>query len=116
MALVGGRPYHFNCQFSEELDDYPDQFRLWPIPEDELADELEAWQMWAAWRDAHDSGLWPPPFPADPVPAALERVRHRRQRQPPPDAPTAIPEWRLDPNRRFSGRIPTHLVRWTFVG
>ena len=31
VALVDGKPNYFECQFSEELDDYPDQFRLWPI-------------------------------------------------------------------------------------
>jgi len=73
---VGDEPYYFDCLFSEELDDYSDRFCLWPVPEDELADELQAWRLWTAWRDEYDSGLWPPPFPGDPAPAALERVRH----------------------------------------
>lgn len=116
VTLVDGKPYYFECQFSEELDDYPDQFRLWPIAGDELEDELEVWHMWAAWRDKYDSGLQPGPFPGDPVPGALERALRRRQRQPPPQARMALPEWRLDRNRSFAGRIPAHIVRWTFVG
>lgn len=115
VALVHGKPYYFDCQFSEELDDYPEQFRLWSIAGDDLQDELDAWQMWAAWREKYDSGLRPGPFPADPAPQALERARLRRQRQPPPEARLAIPEWRLDRNRSFAGRIPVHMVRWTFV-
>jgi hypothetical protein len=116
VALVGGQPYYFDCQFSEELDDYPGQFRLWPVPDGELAVELEVWQMFADWRDEYDSGLRPPPFPGDLQSPALDRVLRRHQRQPPPDARVAIPEWRLDPDRSFAGRIPTHRVRWTFVG
>jgi hypothetical protein len=41
VTLLGGLPYCFECRFSEELDDYPDQFWLWPISGGELADELE---------------------------------------------------------------------------
>jgi len=115
VALVGGEPYYFDCQFSEELDDYPGQFRLWPISGDDLAGELEAWQAWAAWRDQYDSGRRPGPFPGDRDVAIMERARRRRQRQPPPDARTAIPEWRLDRNRSFAGRIPADMVRWVFV-
>jgi hypothetical protein len=115
VVLLSGQPYYFECRFSEELDDYPGQFRLWPIAEDELADELEAWQTWDAWRDEYDSGLRPGPFPGDRQTAALERALRRRQHQPPPGARTAIPEWRLDRDRSFAGRIPTHMARWTFV-
>jgi hypothetical protein len=63
VALVGGQPYYFDCEFSEELDEYPDTFRLWPISGDDLADELEIWEAFAAWRDQFDSGRRPGPFP-----------------------------------------------------
>lgn len=106
---------YFECRFSEELDDHPDQFRLWPIVGDELDDELEAWQMWVAWRDKYDSGLRRGPFPGDPVPGALERALRRRERPPLPGARMANLEWRLDRSRSFAGRIPVHMVRWTFV-
>ena len=41
IALVGGQSYYFDCQFSVELDDYAGQYRLWPVPGDELADEMQ---------------------------------------------------------------------------
>jgi hypothetical protein len=41
VALVHGQPYYFVCRFSEELDDYPDEFCLWPIAGDELEDETQ---------------------------------------------------------------------------
>ncbi len=104
-----------DCQFSEELDDYTGQYRLWPVPGDELADELEAWAIFTAWRDEHDSGLRPGPFPGVRQSAALDRVRRRRQREPSPDARTAIPEWRLDRDHSFAGRVPAHAARWIFV-
>jgi hypothetical protein len=116
VALMDGQYYYFDCEFSEELDDYPSEFRLWPISGDDLADQLEAWELFAAWRGRADSGLRPPPFPGVPRPAVLDRTRDYARRQPPPDARVAIPEWRLDCNRSFAGRVPGHLVRWTFVG
>lgn len=73
IALVGGQRYYFDCQFSEELDHYTGQFRLWPVPGGELADGLEAWQMSTAWRDEYDSGLQPGHFPGGRQSAALER-------------------------------------------
>jgi hypothetical protein len=43
VALMDGQYYYFDCEFSEELDDCPSEFRLWPISGDDLADQLEAW-------------------------------------------------------------------------
>lgn len=106
VALVLGEPYYFECQFSEELDDYPDQFRLWPIAGDELEDELEVWQLWAAWRDRRDSGLRPGPFPGDPVPAALERALRRRQRQPPKRRVWLAPSGALTGTARLPAASP----------
>jgi hypothetical protein len=88
VALIDGQPYNFECEFSEELDDYPGEY---------------------------DSGLRPPPFPGDLRLAVLNRIRDRAQRQPPPDARAAIPELRLDRNRSFAGRVPSHVARWRFI-
>jgi hypothetical protein len=30
VALIGGKPNFFDCRFSEELDDYPNQYQVWP--------------------------------------------------------------------------------------
>ncbi len=32
VALIGGKPHFFDCRFSEELDDYPDLYQVWPCP------------------------------------------------------------------------------------
>jgi hypothetical protein len=112
VALIGGEPHFFDCRFSEELDDYPDQYQVWPAQAWELADALEAWREFAAWRDLHDSGRRPPPFPGS---AAGKRVHERWHVGPPATARAAIPKWRLDRNRSFAGRVPQHKVRWTFL-
>jgi hypothetical protein len=83
VALVGGQPYYFDCEFSEELDEYPDTFRLWPISGDDLADELEIWEAFAAWRDQFDSGRRPGPFPR-----GSAHCRHRASTVPPAPATT----------------------------
>jgi hypothetical protein len=70
--------------------------------------------MRVAWRDERDPGIAAGSFPRHPVPAAPKRVLRRRQ--PPQEARTAIPEWRLDSNRSFVSRIPTDMLRWTVTG
>jgi len=99
---------------SDDLDDYPDQFRVWPVPDDELADELEVWQCFVQWRGQFDGGARPGPFPGQLRTEAFSRVQERRNLQPPESARAAIPAGRLDRNRSFAGRVPTHRDRWTF--
>ncbi|HUA41112.1 MAG TPA: hypothetical protein VMA32_06085 [Streptosporangiaceae bacterium] len=112
VALIGGKPHFFDCRFSEELDDYPDQYQVWPVRDRELADALEAWREFAQWRDQYDSGRRPPPLA---VSAARERVQERSHEDPPATARSAVPEWRLDRNRSFASRVPQHKVRWAFT-
>ena len=47
VSLVEVRTFYLDCPFSEELDDYPEVFLLWPIPPDELSDELAVWERFA---------------------------------------------------------------------
>jgi hypothetical protein len=44
VALIGGNPNFFDCRFSEELDDCPYQYQVWPAQHQhqELADAFEA--------------------------------------------------------------------------
>jgi hypothetical protein len=42
VALIGGNPNFFDCRFSEELDDRPYQYQVWPAQHQELADAFEA--------------------------------------------------------------------------
>jgi hypothetical protein len=112
VALIGGKPHFFDCRFSEELDDYPDHYQVWPAQHQELADALEARREFAEWRDQHDAGYRPPPFPGS---AARKRLQERWHEDPPATARAAVPEWRLDRNRSFAGRMPQHKVRWVFI-
>gem|GEM_PF-2203099 len=114
ISLVGARPHYFDCRFSDDLDDYPDQYRVWPVPDDELADELEVWQCFVQWRGQFDGGAQPGPFPGQLRTEAFSRVQERHIQQPPESARVAIPAWRLDRNRSFAGRVPMHRARWTF--
>ncbi|MDP9402537.1 MAG: hypothetical protein M3P85_04220 [Actinomycetota bacterium] len=109
VVLMQGEPYHFLCEFSDELDDYPEEFRLWPATNDQLEGELTAWSRWVAWRRRFDRGEAVGPFEGEPeVVAALERLSSG----PPTDAIVAIPEWRLDSNRSFAEGVPKHWARW----
>ena len=112
VALLNGEPYRFDCEFSELLDDYPAEFRLWPISEGQLEAEVAAWEQWADWRSRFDRGERVEPFEREP---GFEEFRDRMKAYatPPADVMLAIPEWKLDPNRSFDRRVPQHLVRWT---
>ena len=112
VALIGGKPYFFDCRFSEELDDYPDQYLVWPAQDGELADAIEVWRDFARWRDQYDSGHHPPPLSGS---AARKRLQERWHEGPPATARAAVPEWRLDRNRSYAGRVPQHKVRWAFI-
>jgi hypothetical protein len=112
VALIGGKPHFFDCRFSEEFDDYPDQYLVWPARPGELEDALEAWREWARWRDQHDSDHRPPPFP---VSAARKRLQERWNEGLPATVRAAVPEWHLDRNRSFAGRVPQHKVHWVFL-
>jgi hypothetical protein len=108
LCVIDGQPTHFDCQFSDELDDYPDEFLLWPATEQEVAGGLEAWRVLAAWRSRFDRGeisqtSAKSPFAAKQAPKAPPA---------PLTATRAIPTWRLDTNRSFANAIPRHFVQW----
>lgn len=112
-ARVAGQSMMFDSPFDEEIDDYPPEFLLWPVSNGELAEDLAVWRAFAAWRARFDSGKRPlPPFEAT---RAARLHQQRGRREPPSTARSAIPEWRLDPDHSFVGRVPKHRVRWQFV-
>jgi hypothetical protein len=114
IALVDGKPHRFCCEFDDDLDEYPDEFRLWPISDDDVETELRFWRLFAEWRSQFDSGARGT-RPED-HPGYQEAKSAARFGEPvPADALVAIPHWRLDPNRSFSGRVPRHLVHWSPV-
>jgi hypothetical protein len=109
--MVDGEPHRFDCEFSEVVDDYPAAFKLWPIDLAQLDEELALWRRWVDWRSRFDSGQSPTPFEHQPDHQAFRR-RLQSLSTPPADARLAIPEWRLDPDRSFAGRVPKHFARW----
>lgn len=111
VAVIDGRAHFFDCRFSEELDDYPVLHEVRPAGDLELAGALEAVREFAAWRDPLDSGKHPPALARSEARAGEQR---RLEKGPTQAARAAIPEWHLDRNRSFAGRIPNHKVRWNF--
>jgi hypothetical protein len=110
VVRMDGRPHRFCCEFDEALDDYPDEYRVWPITEDELAADLARWAVWVAWRRRFDQGENPPPFEKDPSSQSLRWEADSDARS--ASARLVIAEWRLDPDGSFAARTPRHLVRF----
>lgn len=110
VALIGAEPYLFDCAFSEALDDYPEDYRIWPASEEEVADELDVFNQFAVWRKQLDA-RHPPYHGLNFVGPAWDRLQQRLKHWPPPDAQFARPEWRLDKNS-YSDGPPHHRVRW----
>jgi hypothetical protein len=57
VALVGGWPYYFDCQFPKNSTTILSRTACGSYPGHEPADELEVWQIFARWRGPFDSGL-----------------------------------------------------------
>ncbi len=113
VTLVDGVAMLFDSPFDEGLDDFVPEFYLWPATEEEVAEGLEVWRAFAAWRARFDAGQPLPPFEQT---DAGRRLRDRRPPEPPTTARRAVPEWRLDPDGSFADRTPRHKVRWRFPG
>jgi hypothetical protein len=114
IALLGGKPHRFLCEPDDHTDRYRHEFFLWPVSEQTVQAELAVWRLFVAARAQYDAGvrgvsLQTPEYLAAEDAAGLGQL-------PPADARLAIPHWRLDPDRSFVGRVPRHLVRWTFTG
>ena len=106
VVRIDGQPYRFRCDFDEALDDYPEDYRVWPITEAELRADLARWAMWVDWRRRFDRG-------EDPEPLEVSDLGRRSA----PSAAAmrvAIPAWRLDADRSFAVRAPRHMVRFMF--
>jgi hypothetical protein len=104
-ALIHGVPFLFDCQFSEELDEYPDEYEVWPASVDELRDVLEVFDRFTAWRKRFDADEVTGAHDADLGPSA-QRVRARLE-QPRPEAKVAAPEWRLDRTASLQRQLRT---------
>jgi hypothetical protein len=112
VTLHARRPHRFLCEFSDELDDYPQEFHVWPIDDDTAEAEFRAWRMFAAWRARFDRGVKPPPLESDSEFADLAGSLREGRLTPPTDSIVAVPTWRLDRDRTFREREPSHEVRW----
>lgn len=114
VALLRGRPHYFLCEFSETLDDYPPEYRLWPIDQQTLERELAAWTLFATWRKQVDSGISVRPLEENEEFVA-RNASLQANRVAPVDALVAVPKWRLDSNRSFKERPPQHKAAWVIV-
>lgn len=52
IADYNGVPHLYECQFSDELDDYTDSFRIMKIEKQLLDLALEDWEIFLRWDDA----------------------------------------------------------------
>lgn len=109
-----GQPHYFLCEFSDAIDDYPAEYRLWPIDQETLDRELAAWSIFAAWRQSIDSGMKMGPLEENQQFVDLHAALHAT-RIPPADALVAIPTWHLDADRSFKDRTPQHEASWTVL-
>ena len=114
VVRIDGRPHRFRCEFDDALDDYPSEYRVWPIGDAEFAADLALWAVWVDWRGRFDRDENPEPLVKDASWAAmLSRVRDEERA--PAVVRVAIPEWRFDPDLSFALRAPRHLVRFAYV-
>lgn len=112
VVRIDGRAYRFRCDFDELLDDYPDEYRIWPITEAELTADLARWALWTEWRRRFDRGEDPKPIEEDASWQSLSSDAKRRTEPTPREVRVAIPEWRLDPDHSLATGAPRHLVRF----
>jgi hypothetical protein len=112
VALVDGVPHYFECRFSDALDDYQDEFHVWPIDATTLDRELALWDIFVEWRAAFDAGAAPGPLESNPAFLAENAALTAGPREHATKAAFAVPEWQLDSNRSFDGRVPAHRARW----
>ena len=115
VTLHDGRPHYFLCEFSEKLDDYPDEFYLWPISDATLERELASSAMFARWRVRFDRGEAPSPIEQDRHFMSLSSSLKAERMSVPGNAIIGVPTWHLDPERSFRDRSPEHAVTWTVL-
>lgn len=56
IADLNGTPCVFESIFSDDLDDWTDEYVLTPITSEQFLLAMEDWQRWKVWRTAFDSG------------------------------------------------------------
>ncbi|WP_414942514.1 GNAT family N-acetyltransferase [Amycolatopsis sp. cmx-11-51] len=103
VADISGVPHYFirlNCFFEDG-----DEFSVWPIDDESLALEQEAWRVWVKAWDAGDH-----------MPARLDELEallKARRSTPPATARTMFAQWRYDEREeRHDDNGPTYLMRW----
>ncbi len=56
VADFGGVPHVYECDWSDEADDYSDIYLLVPLPEEVFKLALEDWAIWRRWEAAFHRG------------------------------------------------------------
>jgi hypothetical protein len=74
-ASVAGQPMMFDSPFDEDIDDYAREFRLWPISDHELAEDLAVWRAFALARPLRFGPTSPPVVREDACCAHVPKAR-----------------------------------------
>jgi hypothetical protein len=103
VADISGVPHYF-LRLNRFFED-GDEFSVWPIDDESLALEQEAWRLWVKTWDAGDYA----PARLD----ELEALLKVRRTTPPATARTMFAQWRFDEREvRHDDNGPTYLMRW----
>lgn len=69
VADFNGHPHAYECLFDAAQDEYSEVFELRLLDDETFRLELEGWEIWLRWKDAHTAGLATiethPALPAD---------------------------------------------------
>jgi ribosomal protein S18 acetylase RimI-like enzyme len=103
VADIGGVPHYF-VRLNRFFED-GDEFSVWPIDDESLALEQEAWRLYVTAWDAGDHR------PARLI--ELDALLEARNSTPPATARTMFAQWRHDESDvRHDENGPTYLMRW----
>ncbi len=56
IANVNGQPHYYDCEWSDEQDDFANTFLVVPVDEEKLAIALKDWESWRKWEFAFHRG------------------------------------------------------------
>lgn len=56
-ADLGGAPHYFLSVFDDDIDEYTQQFRLYPVTTQFMERELQSWAIYRAWEARFHQGL-----------------------------------------------------------
>lgn len=116
IADYEGRPHLYECQFSEELDEYTDAYRIMELDQALFELAMEDWKIFLKWKEAFENGVTDqsthPALPED-------RERHKEIQE------LLVPKLKIDPSEskllkaKFTASKPgwsNYQVEWRSYG